>query len=117
MARVGGKCDTNSKLRPVLPSLITLQPTLFESSEGFAAVIEIILGCRMVLDLRSAVSSSDGVHLSDSYPLRPSFGARGGHISTFYSAVSTYDLDTTSQDVSRLAETMASSTAISGQSF
>lgn len=65
----------------------------FEAPEGFAAVIEIILGCRMVLDLNSAVSDSDGLRLMDSFPLRDSFGAREGP-STLYSAVSTYDLET-----------------------
>ncbi|KAG1816099.1 uncharacterized protein BJ212DRAFT_211482 [Suillus subaureus] len=64
----------------------------FEAPEGFAAVIEIILGCRMVLDLNSAVSDSEGLHLLDSYPLRDSFGAREGPV-TMYSAVSTYDLE------------------------
>lgn len=64
----------------------------FEVPEGFAAVIEIILGCRMVLDLKSAVSDSEGLHLLDSFPLRDSFGVREGP-GTMYSAVSTYDLD------------------------
>ncbi|KAG2126296.1 hypothetical protein DEU56DRAFT_822666 [Suillus clintonianus] len=64
----------------------------FEAPEGFAAVIEIVLGCRMVLDLKSAVSDSEGLHLLDSFPLRDSFGAREGP-STLYSAVSTYDLE------------------------
>lgn len=64
----------------------------FEAPEGFAAVIEIILGCRMVLDLKSAVSDSEGLHLLDSFPLRDSFGVREGP-ATLYSAVSAYDLD------------------------
>ncbi|KAG2043443.1 hypothetical protein BDR03DRAFT_941408 [Suillus americanus] len=64
----------------------------FEAPEGFAAVIEVILGCRMVLDLNSAVSDSEGLHLLDSLPLRDSFGVREGP-ATLYSAVSTYDLD------------------------
>lgn len=62
---------------------------MFESPEGFAAVIEIILGCRMVLDLRSAVSRSEGLHLSDSFPLS-SLNAMEGP--SFYSAVSSYEL-------------------------
>lgn len=64
----------------------------FEAPEGFAAVIEIILGCRMVLDLKSAVSDSEGLHLLDSTPVRDAFGVREGP-PTLYSAVSTYDLD------------------------
>jgi hypothetical protein len=88
---------------------------LFEAPEGFAAVIEIILGCRMVLDLRSTVSRSDGLHLSDSFPLRPSFCAKEGP-STFYSAVSTYDLDV-SHGQHQLTEIngVVSSNAISGE--
>ncbi|KAG2055433.1 hypothetical protein BDR06DRAFT_1007007 [Suillus hirtellus] len=74
----------------------------FEAPEGFAAVIEIILGCRMVLDLNSAVSDSDGLRLLDSFPLKDSFGAREGP-STLYSAVSTYDLET-SQGQNRLTQ-------------
>jgi hypothetical protein len=46
----------------------------------------------MVLDLKSAVSDSEGLHLLDSFPLRDSFGVREGP-GTLYSAVSTYDLD------------------------
>ncbi|KAG1890244.1 hypothetical protein F4604DRAFT_654698 [Suillus subluteus] len=57
----------------------------FEAPEGFAAVIEIILGCRMVLDLKSAVSDSEGLQLLDSSPIRDSFGVREGP-STLYSA-------------------------------
>ncbi|KAG2342906.1 hypothetical protein BDR05DRAFT_330507 [Suillus weaverae] len=64
----------------------------FEAPEGFAAVIEIVLGCRMVLDLQSAVADSEGLQLLDSFPLRDSFGAREGPV-TLYSAVSTYDLE------------------------
>ncbi|KAG2129834.1 uncharacterized protein EDB93DRAFT_1332202 [Suillus bovinus] len=64
----------------------------FEAPEGFAAVIEIILGCRMVLDLNSAVSDSEGLRLLDSFPLKDSFGVREGP-TTLYSAVSTYDLE------------------------
>lgn len=45
----------------------------------------------MVLDLKSAVSDSEGLHL-DSTPLRDAFGVREGP-PTLYSAVSTYDLD------------------------
>lgn len=64
----------------------------FEAPEGFAAVIEIILGCRMVLDLKSAVSDSEGLHMLDSSPLRDPFGVREGP-PTLYTAVSTYDLE------------------------
>jgi hypothetical protein len=46
----------------------------------------------MVLDLKSAVSDSEGVHVLDSSPLRDAFGVREGP-ATLYSAVSTYDLE------------------------
>ncbi|KAG1751541.1 uncharacterized protein EDB91DRAFT_1243795 [Suillus paluster] len=45
----------------------------FEVPEGFAAVIEVILGCRMVLDLRSA---AEGLHIVDSFRLGEILGAR-----------------------------------------
>ena len=67
----------------------------------------------MVLDLRSAVSNSEGLRLSDSFPLMP-FGAREG-FSTLYSAVSTRDLNS-SQGLHQLTEANTSSRAISGQS-
>ncbi|OJA20480.1 hypothetical protein AZE42_01973 [Rhizopogon vesiculosus] len=84
--------------------------TWFEAPEGFAAVIEIILGCRMVLDLRSTVSRPEGLHLSDSFRLKPSFGAREGP-STYYSAVSTYELDASHQFIGPIEPASPSTTS------
>ncbi|OAX42535.1 hypothetical protein K503DRAFT_797087 [Rhizopogon vinicolor AM-OR11-026] len=84
--------------------------TWFEAPEGFAAVIEIILGCRMVLDLRSTVSRPEGLHLSDSFRLKPSFGAREGP-STYYSVVSTCELDTSHQLIGSIELTSPSATS------
>ena len=68
----------------------------------------------MVLDLRSAVSHSEGLHLSDSFPLMHSLGAREGP-STFYSAVSTHELDT-GQHTQKIEVSSPSTTATSGES-
>ncbi|KAG0704508.1 hypothetical protein DFH29DRAFT_997598 [Suillus ampliporus] len=47
---------------------IALGFSWYEVPEGFAAVAEVILGCRMVLDLKSAASDSEGLHVLDSLP-------------------------------------------------
>ncbi|KAG1751502.1 uncharacterized protein EDB91DRAFT_610192 [Suillus paluster] len=89
-----------------------LGPSWFEVPEGFAAAIEVTLGCRMVLDLKSALSDSEGLRILDSFPLKEIIYARAAP-STFYSAA-TYELGA-SQGQHRLTQEIEAASLASSE--